>query len=205
MNNKDITLDTFEPYISVLHNGFKSQGAKEHIFTLTASCKARGNSGFQLVESDKESAPKHTFHVDESAPKHTCHVDMDKLYRDPAQRQQKCDSVFFILNDDISTSDAKKYSAIDHLRYCCFGELKDSRNETYQNMIKQIKATIELFRQKFQAAGLPPKALPNEKIIGVLCGGSPGASTNFQDIMQKTLKSDKFLIVRPEKGVVVLR
>jgi len=57
------------------------------------------------------------------------------------------------------------------LRYCCFGELKDSGIESQEDMLEQIMGLVRLFKEKLEAAGYS-KAFPNSKIIGVLCGGS---------------------------------
>jgi hypothetical protein len=170
MKNKVIShLAPFEPYVCVLHRGFTPESKKsftfpapEDIFQLTHSCKA-GKAKFDVFEKSTSKPPPR--------PKHCCYIDVDKLYPNPPDRQKKCDSVFIILNNDTPIGNTKDYSAINHLRYCCFGELKDSKIESQEDMFEQIMCLVKLFKEKLEAAGYS-KAFPNSKIIGVLCGGS---------------------------------
>lgn len=171
-NSKDLTI--FEPYIKALLGSFKpKQHSPDKIFQLCTSCKGVGNSRFKIVEQDGR------------PPANTCAIDIDKLFPNPPKGQKKCDHVFIILTQDLlPQGDASTYCAIEHLRYYCFAELKDSKKENYNGICDQIVATIELFRAAFKSAGLSSKAIPSQKIVGIICGGSPKAGTNFQATQQ---------------------
>lgn len=157
-------MPTLKDYQSALAPDIAKCTQKETCFAPKTACKGVGDSRFSIVESRTQKPPKDFY----------C-VDIDCLWPDPPE--PKCDHVFIQLPLENPQRDVHFY----------FVELKKGNN--FERGIKQIKSTIDEFKNLLKCCPQTP-SLDKKQITGIVAGGaSPRTNIDFQKAIDDFKKS----------------